>query len=120
MCINNGTIVQLNSFATASDIRPEVKALADGYTLTDAYLTNNKSVICKFTRKVKAPNGSKNLMYSLTDPLHNLIARGDFHITSGHVGYHGNERLFTSEKIDVTPSEVWMNVYLYLYYSNIK
>lgn len=50
-------------------------------------------------------------MHSLTGPLHNLIARGDYDINSGHVSYHSKERLFTDEKIDVTPSEV-MNVFV--------
>ena len=106
LCINNGTIVQLNSFATSGNDRPEFEALSDGYKLTDSYVTSKKSVVCKFTQTVNVPSGSENLMHSLAGPLHNLIARGDFDVTSGHVSYHHKERLFTDEKIDVTPTEV--------------
>ena len=114
LCVNNGTIVQLNSFTTSSNTRPRLEALSDGYILTDSYITSNNSVVCKFTQKVNVPSGSENLMHNLVGPLHNLIARGDYDMTSGHVSFHADQRLFT-EKIDVTPSEVMKVSVIFVY-----
>ena len=106
VCYNNGTYVQLKSFHTTGNTGPTLQPLPNGYDLNSAYLTDQNSVICKFTRSVTVPSGSENLMYDITDGFHQLYTHGN--VQDGQIQYHkwGSQyRFISNEKIDLTPIE---------------
>ena len=82
-----------------------MQATPNGYTINGAHKTSNNSIICKFTRSVAVPSGSENLMYDVTDGLHQLYAYGGF--KDNAIQYHGLDgaAFFTKEKVDLTSPE---------------
>ncbi|XP_066922682.1 uncharacterized protein [Clytia hemisphaerica] len=105
VCYNNGTHVQLKSFHTTSNSGPTLKQLPNGYILNSTYINNQNSIICKFTRTATVPSGSENLMYEITNGLHQLYTHGI--VQGGIIQYHkyGDANRFISKtKIDLTPT----------------
>lgn len=106
VCYYDGTTVQLKSFATSSDTRPELKQLPNGYNLKIAYKTDKDSVVCKFTRTATVPAGSENLMYDLYSPLYTLKAYGPYKKADKEIGFHYSRTAFSTKPINLVPSKL--------------
>lgn len=97
VCSNNASAIQLKSFASPNNIKPNLEDLANGYNLVSSYTTESNAVVCEFNRDLSVPSGSENLMLDLNSPVHVLYAAGKF---ISDVGYHFKDRFITPDKVD--------------------